>query len=98
MRYNLLKGAASPIPSITWNHVYEVGAWIVYFLFMKKTYKDSRKLLSQFFKPVINITKKAKHISKCIELIVEESLPLKVIQKKSFRKFYSGAEQLLFSK
>ena len=37
---------------------------------------------------MINITNKEKTISKWIELIVKEILPLTLIQKKSFMKFY----------
>ena len=65
--------------------------------FYEEKPQRQQKNLSQFFKPVINITEKENAIADWIELIVEEGLPLTVIQKKSFRKFNGGAEQLLFS-
>ena len=60
--------------------------------------QGQKNKLNQFFKPVINITEKENAIADWIELIVEESLPLTVIQKKSFRNFYGGVDWLVFSK
>ena len=63
----------------------------------EENFQIKQKIISQLFKPVINITKKEKAIADWIDLIVEERLTLTVIHKKSFRNFYCGAEQLLFS-
>ena len=63
----------------------------------EENFQGQQNNLSQFFKPVINITTKENTIAKWIRLISEEILSLTVIQKKSFRKFNGGAEQLLFS-
>ena len=43
--------------------------------------------LSDFFTPIVNISNTEKAMYDWIELIVEESLPISVIRKKSYRRF-----------
>ena len=53
--------------------------------------------LSQFFKPLINVTKKETTITDCIDLTIEERLHLTATQKISFRKSYGDTKHLVFS-
>ena len=53
--------------------------------------------LSQFFKPLINVTKKETTITDCIDLTIEERFHLTATQKISFRKSYGDTKHLVFS-